>query len=335
MRMRFRPKETRGISKPAMPLELRLFQKLRERYKRKYEDAKITKEQLIDSGKDPKLTLLCLPAMPAIKLMELYGIQNKPIAEETKTFKKLYPVLGSVSEMLCWTAIGFGLAKAGGALSEAISGIGPTLSRTVGYTVVFCHQSVIALAFRKIQKKASDVGMADYFQASAIAEIPASPVFYGVLSGIATSGSEQTVGVERAVSAAFFCSVFAFTAWAIGFAAYWPSVIRKHTKIRLKSAREFTNSLFRPFQDEPPESAYAEAGRIAGAGMYIWATPWYAVRCACAAIVACSGTTQEQFMTLFITMTTAVGEISSVLSGIKNMVVEKIIKKVNDAEEQH
>ncbi|MBU0526847.1 hypothetical protein KKE92_00040 [Candidatus Micrarchaeota archaeon] len=335
MKMKFEMKRTACVENNTMSLNARLFQKIRERYKKKYEDAKITREQLIESGKDPKLTLLCFPGMPVVKLMELYGIQNASITEETKTFKKLYPVLGPVSEMLSWTAIGFGLAKAGGVLSEAISGIGPTLSRTVGYTVVFCHQSVIALMLRKIQKKASDVGMADYFQASAVAEIPASPVFFGVLSGIATSGSEQTVGVARAVSAALLCNVFAFSAWAIGFAMYWPSVIRENTEIQFKSAQKFVRSVFRPFQDKHSQNAYGEAGRIVGTGMYIWAIPWYAVRCACAAIVAYSGTTQEEFMTAYLTLTMAVGEISSVLSGIKNMVVEKIIKKKNDAEKQH
>ncbi len=332
IRMRYR--QNRDIVRCQSPAgAFSLIQRLRERYRKKFEEADALKGQLALTGKKHE-SAFCLAATPAAKVLQLYGLgeasaSTRSIVEKTETFMKTRPVMGKLSEVLSWSVIGLGLAQAGAFASSMLSCLGPILADAIGYTAAMVHPSIVSLSMQRIQKRKCTPGMSEYFQASSVTEVLAAPVFFGVLGAIVHSGSPDSVSVGRGVAAALVSSLSAFTAWCIGFALYWAKVIRKDRgRGLLNGVKAFCRASIKPFKPEAA-GAYDEAGRMAGTGFVVWAIPWYIVRVAAAAAAAMTGVQPEAFNRVFFSITASVEGIGMLFGGIKNTLVERIIERGN------
>jgi len=249
-----------------------------------------------------------LIATPAAKVVQLYGIDKASasaagLCARTESFKVHHPVIGKMNEIASWSVIGYGLAKAGtwfsGALSKTIR---PMLADIVGYTSVMVHPSFVNYAIRKIKGLKAETGMADFFQASWLSEIPAFPAFFVVLGSMVHEGQGATISAGKAVSAVLLSSIASFATWGAAFVPYWSIAIRKGEGGALK-----------------------ESGKIAATNFFVWSIPWYAVRAVSAAVVAIKGVPPEGFTAALFALTGALSGICSVLDGVKNMIVERIL----------
>lgn len=281
-------------------------------------------------------------ATPPAKVIEIYGLDKVPgptksIYARNEAFAKKHKYSGTVLSILSWIPVNFDLAQGGKQLSAALSSLGGAIADSIGYTLVYLHPSLISIGLRKcLGIKDAAVGISRYIEASAIGEIPASVVFFTMLSSIVHGGDQPLVSVGRAVCAALFTSITAFSTWAAVFAPWWTKAVRHEQFHGLgNDLRNFFRGFAsgtRPWKPTVPKTAMEEAGAIVGSGFVIWAIPWYIVRVSCAAIVALSGTPPAMFTGALFTLTSMLESFISVpASAVKIHIVEKLLRRSNNS----
>jgi hypothetical protein len=314
-----------------------VLKQARDWHKRVMEEARIARAENPMSRRD---RIFSVVSMPAAKVLQLYGLKDcnksaRSVVSRTEEFKKQYPLVGLVSEVPSWSVICFSLTSVGVFLSKVLLPLGSIVADTIGYTVALVHPSLISLTIKKLMKKETEPGMAEYLQAAGIADIPASALFFGVFGSIIHGSSSASVSIARGISAALASSLMAFGVWAIGFGIYWTTVIRKHEGIGIPNGGidGFVKGFVNPFRQNTAISASEEAGKIAGTGACVLCFPWYIVRAIAGALTAASGVSPELFPALFFSMTAILSPISDVLSGVKNILVNTIIERKNGGEQ--
>jgi hypothetical protein len=301
----------------------KLFGRLCKRYKEMYESA--------------KLNAAGIAAVPATKVLQLYGLDEVPgptksIAQKAEAFKKRHPWLGWIADVASWSVIGFDMACLGAQLSRRLAMIGPMLSDMAGYTTVMTHPSIASATVQKARSAKSKPGVSQYIQACSIPDIAATPLSLGVLCGVVHSGVSGGLSTGRAVAAVALYSVVDFTVWAAGFVPYWAKVIRRERGIGLlNSIKSACIGLLHPFRKGKPDNAWEEAGRVVGIGATVWAPPVYLMHVAVAAFLAIAGIEPAAFNQAFFATTRGVlGLIRYVFTGIKVTLVERMIKRNNE-----
>ncbi len=287
-------------------------------------------------------SLKCVALMPAAKAAQLYGLEDvspraKRLVERTERFKKEHPVLGRISEIVSWAAIGFAMSQAGAFLAEKMRPIGSTLSDIIGYTVACAHPSAVALSLKRIFKvKSTGAGVSRYLEASVVGYVPSSPAFYATLGLMAHRSA--TVGIGAGIAAAVTASLVTYTTWAAAFTAYWVRVVR-HEKgegfwqnvkdfVRgFVSARKFGKA------EHEEEKPYLQAGEIVGTGFMVWAIPWYMLRAGVAAFIGAQGLAPAMFTKLLISVMAGLEGVDTFLSGLETTIVEKVLRRARMKEE--
>jgi hypothetical protein len=296
------------------------FALMRKRYKRKSENKH-----------NPSLF-----SVPASNVMQLYGLDGisssaKKEVDQAEQYKKKCPNTNKVVELMFWSWIGFSFAQAGAYLSKSIRSIGKVLCDVIGYSAVYLHPSLISLSIGKISKlKNPKIGITRYFEAGAVAELPAGIIFFATIGKIIQSSPTVGISIGRAIAAAAASSLAACVVWCSVFPIYWKKIVRGESwrdliKNKSQYPKGFVSALKYP-NDKNPKGAYEEAGAMVGTGFYLWVMPWYTVRALTAAVLAIQGATTENFNYLFFSATGAIEGISFFLKGMVISRVKSILK---------
>jgi len=275
-------------------------------------------------------------SMPPAKVVALYGAKDvwAPFAKVTKSsesFKEEHTKAGKVAEVLSWSMIGLGLATLGMKAKAALEslGWGEMISTTIAYTSVFVHPSIVSSSIQSVRRIDAKPGMSEYFRSYGVSEIPACPVFFGLLGALSQSASEM-ITVGRAIAAAIIPSVMA---WAVAipfFAIHWARRVRGAPGGSVwGSMKSFFRGAFHPFREQTRSDAYEEAGKMVGFSFLVYGLPRYAMRMATAAFVALQGTGSGSFADTFIKVSFALVGLETLLEGVKNSKVEQIIGRAN------